>query len=139
MIKYRLACDDCELSFDSWFASSKEFEKLKRKKLLNCHNCNSLKIDKSLMAPTLMKKNKSHKNNSEFAKYQNIKKNIKDYQNFIKDNFKYVGEYFAYEARSIHYEKKKNSKSIYGSASKKERIERKEEGSDTQMIPWVED
>jgi len=139
MIKYKLICNDCEITFDSWFASSKEFEKLKRKKLLNCHNCNSPKIDKSLMAPTLMNKNKSQKNSSEFAKYQNIKKTIKDYQKFIKDNFKYVGENFAYEARSIHYEKKKNSKGIYGSASKKDLIELKEEGIETQMIPWLED
>ena len=139
MIKYKLICNDCEITFDSWFASSKEFEKLKRKKLLNCHNCNSLEIDKSLMAPTLMKKNTSQKNPLELAKYQNIKKTIKDYQKFIKDNFKYVGENFAYEARSIHYEKKKNSKGIYGSASKKDLIELKEEGIETQMIPWVED
>ena len=139
MIKYKLICNDCEITFDSWFASSKEFEKLKRKKLLNCHNCNSLKIDKSLMTPTLMNKNKSQKNNSELVKYQNIKKTIKDYQKFIKHNFKYVGENFAYEARSIHYEKKKNSKGIYGSASKKDLIELKEEGIETQMIPWVED
>jgi hypothetical protein len=127
------------MTFDSWFASSKEFEKLKRKKLLNCHSCNSLKVDKSLMAPTLMNKNINQKNNSEFAKYQNIKKTIKNYQKFIKDNFKYVGENFAYEARSIHYEKKKNSKGIYGNASKKDLIELKEEGIETQMIPWVKD
>ena len=67
------------------------------------------------------------------------KRQIKDYQKFIKDNFKYVGENFAYEARSIHYEKKKNSKGIYGSASKKDLIELKEEGIETQMIPWLED
>jgi hypothetical protein len=139
MIKYKLICNDCEITFDSWFASSKEFEKLKRKKLLNCHNCNSLKVDKSLMAPTLMNKNKKQKNNLEFAKYQNIKKTIKGYQKFIKDNLKYVGENFAYEARSIHYEKKKNSKGIYGNASKKDIVELKEEGIETQMIPWVED
>ena len=139
MIKYKLICKDCEMTFDSWFASSKEFEKLKRKKLLNCHSCNSLKVNKSLMAPTLMNKNINQKNNSEFAKYQNIKKTIKNYQKFIKDNFKYVGENFAYEARSIHYEKKKNSKGIYGNASKKDLIELKEEGIETQMIPWVKD
>ena len=139
MIKYKLICNNCKITFDSWFASSKEFEKLKRKKLLNCHNCNSLKVDKSLMAPTLINNNNSQKNNSDFAKYQNIKKTIKDYQKFIKDNFKYVGENFAYEARSIHYEKKKNSKGIYGNASKKDLIELKEEGIETQMIPWVED
>ena len=139
MIKYKFICNDCETTFDSWFASSKEFERLKRKKLLNCHNCNSLRVDKSLMAPTLMSRNKSQKNNSEFVKYQNIKKTIKDYQKFIKDNFKYVGENFAYEARSIHYEKKKNFKGIYGNASKKDLIELKEEGIETQIIPWVED
>ena len=139
MIKYKLICNDCEITFDSWFSSSKEFEKLKRKKLLNCHNCNSLKVDKSLMAPTLMNKNKRQKNNSEFAKYQNIKNTIKGYQKFIKDNFKYVGENFAYEARSIHYEKKKNSRGIYGNPSKKDLVELKEEGIETQMIPWVED
>ena len=139
MIKYKLICNDCEITFDSWFASSKEFEKLKRKKLLNCHNCNSLKVDKSLMAPTLMSKNKNQKDNLEFVKYKNIKKTIKDYQKFIKDNFKYVGENFAYEARSIYYEKKKKPKGIYGNASKKELIELKEEGIETQIIPWVED
>ena len=36
--------------------SSSEFEKLKRKKLLNCHKCNSLKVDKNLMAPSINKK-----------------------------------------------------------------------------------
>ena len=82
MIKYKLICNDCEITFDSWFASSKEFEKLKRKKLLNCHNCNSPKIDKSLMAPTLM--NKNQKNNSEFAKYQNIKKLSRIIKNLLK-------------------------------------------------------
>ena len=53
MIKYKLVCKNCDLSFDSWFASSQEYEKLK-KKLLNCHKCNSKKIEKSLMAPKLM-------------------------------------------------------------------------------------
>ena len=56
MIKYSLNCKECDLKFESWFASSKEYEKLKRKKLLNCLNCDSLKIEKSLMAPRINKK-----------------------------------------------------------------------------------
>jgi hypothetical protein len=48
MIKYKLTCKDCETIFDSWFASSKEFEKLKKKRLLICHICNSKTVDKSL-------------------------------------------------------------------------------------------
>jgi hypothetical protein len=139
MIKYKLACNNCKISFDSWFASSKEFEKLKKKKLLNCYNCNSLEVDKSLMAPTFINKKKNINQTSELVKYQNVKKIIKNYQKFVKDNFKYVGENFAYEARSIHYGEKKNSKGIFGNASKKDLNELKEEGINTHMIPWIED
>ena len=46
MIKYRLICKTCNISFDSWFASSKEFEKLKKKELLSCHECHSKKLKK---------------------------------------------------------------------------------------------
>ena len=139
MIKYSLLCKDCDLIYESWFASSKEYEKLKRKKLLNCHNCNSTKIDKNLMAPSLINKNSDGKTSEEFRKYNKIKKTIKEYQKFIKNNFKYVGDNFAYEARSIHYNEKKKEKGIYGTASKQDLKELKEEGIDAQMIPWVED
>ena len=139
MIKYKLACNNCELTFDSWFASSSEFDKLKKKKLLVCHVCNSPKVDKTIMAPGLVNSEKNSNNSHELKKYSNIKETIKKYQKFIKDNFKYVGENFAYEARSIHYEGKKKSKGIYGNATKKDLIELKEEGIDTQMIPWIED
>ena len=63
MIKYKLICKDCEYSFDSWFASSREFEKLKKKNFLNCLKCNSKKIQKSLMAPKLMNSFSSKKSN----------------------------------------------------------------------------
>ena len=139
MIKYSLLCKDCDLIYESWFASSKEYEKLKRKKLLNCHNCNSTNIDKNLMAPSLINKNSDGKTSEEFRKYNKIKKTIKEYQKFIKNNFKYVGDNFAYEARSIHYNEKKMKKGIYGTASKQDLKELKEEGIDTQMIPWIED
>ena len=139
MIKYKLLCKGCNLSFDSWFASSKEYEKLKKRSLLSCHNCNSKKIEKSLMAPQFISTFNADKFVKKDLKFNEINKKIKEYQKFIKTNFKYVGENFAYEARSIHYEKKKNSKGIYGNASKKDLIELKEEGIETQMIPWLED
>ena len=139
MIKYKLACKNCETTFDSWFASSKEFEKLKKKSFLVCHICNSTSVDKTLMAPSLRNNKKDIKNNLQLDNYENIKKTIKSYQRFIKENFKFVGENFAYEARSIHYNPKKKSKGIYGNASKKDLKELKEEGIDAQMVPWVED
>ena len=139
MIKYSLICKNCDLTFESWFASSKEYEKLKKKKFLNCHNCNSFEVEKSLMAPSLINKNHNSKNYEDQKKYDKIKKTISEYQKFIKNNFEYVGNNFAYKARSIHYDNKKKQKGIYGTASKQELKELKEEGIDAQMIPWVED
>ena len=138
MIKYKLICKDCNTIFDSWFASSKEYEKLKKKNFLTCHSCDSLKVEKTLMAPQLINSKSKSEIKLDNIKYQKIKKTIKNYQKFIKDNFKYVGDNFAYEARSIHYSGKK-SKSIYGSASKQDLKELKEEGIEAQMIPWIED
>ncbi|MDB3888376.1 DUF1178 family protein [Candidatus Pelagibacter sp.] len=139
MIKYNLICKECDLTFDSWFAASKEFEKLKKKKLLNCHICGSLKVEKSLMAPKLISKNSNDRIEKELQKFKKIKKTIKEYQKFIKNNFEYVGENFAYEARSIHYKDKIKKKNIYGTASKKDLKELKDEGIDAQQIPWVEE
>ena len=139
MIKYQLICKKCKLTFDSWFASSKEFEKLKKKNFLSCHNCNSIDIEKSLMKPNVLNKRKSISETSLRNNNLRIKKKIKEYQNFIKNNFDYVGSNFAYEARSIHYDKKKRKKGIFGKPSKNEIIELKEEGIETQSIPWIED
>ena len=139
MIKYRLVCKNCSLSFDSWFASSNEFEKLKKKNYLNCHKCNSTKVEKTLMAPKMIKINNHLKNDKEKKELKVIKRKIVEYQNFIKKNFEYVGKNFAYEARSIHYDKKKKKKGIYGTASLNEINELKEEGIETNTIPWIKE
>ena len=140
MIKYNLVCKKCDLIFDSWFASSLEFDKLKKKELINCHRCGSLRVEKGLMAPKLINKTLRNKNEKkDLLKHRKMKKIIDKYQKFIKNNFDYVGENFAYEARSIHYNGKKKSKGIYGSASKKDLKELNEEGIDAQMIPWIDE
>ena len=139
MIKYKLICKDCDLLFDSWFASSREYEKLKKNKHLSCHKCNSQQVEKTLMAPGLINNSKKQSDKKENLSLKEIKEKIKNYNKFIKDNFDYVGKNFAYEARSIHYDKKKNSKGIYGTATKKEIKELKEEGIKADLIPWVED
>ena len=139
MIKYKLKCIKCSLLFDSWFASSREYEKLKKKNYLNCHKCGSIKVEKTLMAPKLLSKSWKNNINNNDLKYQKINKKIKEYQKFVKDNFKYVGDNFAYEARSIHYSSKKKDKGIYGTASKDEINELREEGIEAEMIPWIED
>ena len=135
MIKYKLICKDCDNSFDSWFSSSNEYEKLNKQKFINCNNCNSLNIEKTLMSPSVF----TSKKNTEEKKYKEIKKTISEYQKFIKNNFDYVGENFAYKVRSIHYENRKDQKGIYGSATQEELKELKEEGIEAKMIPWIKD
>ena len=138
MIKYKLICKDCETTFDSWFSSSKEYEKLKKKKFLNCHFCNSLNIGKGLMSPSVStSKNNLRDIKSSSEKYREIKKTIYKYQEFIKKNFEYVGENFAYEARSLHYKDKKKTKNIYGTATKEDLNELNEEGIKAEMLPWI--
>ena len=141
MIKYEIICKSCKKSFDSWFASSKEYENLKKMKLLNCNYCNSLRVTKSLMAPNILNINENieNKKNKEEKKFSYFRKEIKKYQKFIKNNLEYVGKNFAYEARSIHYNSKKKTKGIYGKATKDEVKELRDEGIETHTIPWVED
>ena len=138
MIKYNLLCSSCNENFDSWFPSSKEFEKLKKLKLINCPKCNSFNVKKSLMSPSVINKKKDN-NNLESKKYIEIKNKLKDYKNFIKNNFEYVGNNFTYEARSIHYNNKKKNKGIYGNATDEDIKELSEEGIEIETIPWLTD
>ena len=138
MIKYNLLCSSCYKNFDSWFPSSNEFEKLKKLKLISCIYCKSFNVKKSLMSPSILNK-KNDNNNLDSKKYLEIKNKLKDYKNFIKNNFEYVGDNFAYEARSIHYNNKKNNKGIYGNASDEDIKELSEEGIETELIPWIND
>ena len=140
MIKYKLTCKDCDLKFDSWFSSSKEFDKLKKINLINCTRCNSLKVKKTPMSPMVLnssiRKANEDLNQKKIRKFKN---KIRKYQKFIKNNFEYVGENFAYEARSIHYNTKKKSKGIYGKATNDELKNLNEEGIETQTIPWIKE
>ena len=140
MIKYKLTGKNAK-KFDSWFSSSKEFERLKKMKLINCNYCNSFKVIKSLMAPNVLNNlSQSSKNkNSEEDRLKSFKREMKKYQNFIKNNLEYVGENFAYEARQIHYNSKKKTNGIFGKATKEQVKELNEEGIETQTIPWIDD
>ena len=50
MIKFILKCKN-KHEFESWFSSSIEYERLKKKKLIECIFCKSKKVDKSIMSP----------------------------------------------------------------------------------------
>ena len=134
MIKYNLTCQ-CNCTFDSWFASSVEFGRLMKKKLITCIECNSNNVNKSIMAPNVSSSKKIDNINYKFQK--NIKKKIIEYQKFIKKNCKYVGDNFAKEARKIHYDNKE-TRGIYGLVTSEEIDELNEEGIETSTIPWYD-
>ena len=80
MIKYNLLCK-CGKNFESWFSTSKEYESLKKKKLINCIYCNSTSIKKSIMSPNL-----TSKSNKKTAKNGGAKKGqIGDPKQLTKD------------------------------------------------------
>ena len=91
------------------------------------------------MSPSVLGLRSNIKIETKDKNHKEIKKKISEYQKFIKKNFNYVGKNFAYEARSIHYENKKPLKGIYGSATKEDLKELKEEGIETEKIHWIKD
>ena len=104
-----------------------------------CHNCNSTKIEKTLMSPQLIKKVQDKHKDKRDVKLKEITEKIKKYQKFIRENFDYVGKNFAYKARSIHYDNIKKNKGIFGTTTNDELKELKEEGVNVEVIPWIED
>ena len=138
MIKYNLKCNN-DHEFESWFSDSKEFERLKTRKLLECIYCNSKKIKKSIMAPMISVSKNNNANKFQINKkiLQKQRNKLIKLRNFIEKNFEYVGEDFSKKVREIYYDKK-NKKTIYGITSPEERKELKEEGINLLSIPWVD-
>ena len=87
------------------------------------------------MAPNLP--SKSNKISKGAKLDRDIKKQLLDVRKYIEKNCKNVGENFAQEARSIHYDKK-TSRGIYGKATPEETSELLGEGIEVATIPWID-
>ena len=68
MIKYNLKCKN-KHEFESWFSDSKEFEKLKNSKIIECIYCKTKSIEKSIMSPRISNKDVDEKNVRKDAHY----------------------------------------------------------------------
>ena len=137
MIRYILKCNK-KHEFESWFSDSQEFDRLKKKNLIECIFCKSKKVDKSIMAPRVasskVQNNQKQISNTEI---KNFKKDLQNLRKFVEKNFEFVEHNFANKIREVYYDKKSN-KNIYGTTTDKEKEELKEEGIDLVSIPWVE-
>ena len=134
MIKYQLKCE-CGKEFESWFASSKEFDKLEKKKMLSCICGTSNKISKQLMSPQVRGAAKTDGDKQKEI-YQNVQKKLADLRKYVEKNAEYVGDKFASEARSIYYDKK-NVRNIYGVTTPEETSELLDEGIEVSSVPCV--
>ena len=136
MIKYNLKCKN-KHEFESWFSSSKEFEKLKSKKLIECAICGTKKIQKSIMSPSVLNKDEKTNDPNISKNLKKIRKELIKMRYFVEKNFENVGKNFPREVRNIYYDEK-NKRNIYGNATQEEIEELSEEGIDLATIPWVE-
>ena len=134
MIKYNLKCKN-KHEFESWFLDSKEFDRLHKKKLIECVFCKTTSIKKSIMSPRIVNNNEVPFPTQEIKK---IKKDLIKLRRFVEKNFENVGDNLPNEVRKIHYSKNKN-KNIYGTASLKQTEELREEGIDLTTSPWIQD
>jgi len=136
MIKYNLKCEN-DHEFESWFSDSQEYDKLDKKKLLECIYCSSNRIKKSIMSPMISgKKLNSDSFNIFDQKLLDDRDKLIKLRKYVENNFEFVGNKFSKKVREVYYDKKNNT-SIYGTTTSKEREELAEEGIDLLSIPWV--
>jgi len=136
MIKYKLICEN-DHEFEIWFSKSSDFDEQAPKGLIACPFCDSHKVEKGIMAPSV---STSRKKESIAAKqkqaFQMMNKAAAKIRKEIEDNCDYVGPGFADEARAIHYGEKPE-RAIYGEASAIEAAELHDEGVEIAPLPDI--
>ena len=112
MIVFNLICTECDYPFEGWFDNTLAFNNKKKNKLINCPNCESSNIKKTLVAPNISKKSNSKK----IKNKKTLASNINKIKKIVEENFDYVGEKFTEEAKKIKYGES-NDRPIYGEAT----------------------
>ena len=133
MIVFNLVCKSCQFEFEGSFDNSKDYEKQRKKNIINCPNCNSSSIKKFLMSPNLSKKSNAKKYNKN---KKTVINNIKKYKKIIEKNFDYVGSNFTEEAKKMKYGEI-DERPIYGEASLDQTKELLDEDISVVPLPWT--
>lgn len=131
MIVYSLSCTKGH-EFEGWFRDSAAFDAQSRDGKLVCPTCNSRKVSKAMMAPSVSgTKKKSEPGPSELHQMRQFMTGLRKH---IEQNADYVGTDFPEEARKIHYGEVEH-RHIYGEATLKEAKELIEEGVEVAPLP----
>ncbi len=129
MIRYDLKCENGD-EFDAWFGSIADYDKQADAGLIECPHCGSKLVTKAPMAPavrTARKKEAQKERAVAMAMAQKVREHI-------KDNFDYVGDKFAEEARKMHAGEREE-RAIWGEATPEEAAELAEEGIPASPLP----
>jgi hypothetical protein len=158
MIKYALVCDKGH-EFESWFADSAAYDKQRKRKLVACPVCDSVKVDKAIMTPRLIatKKGKRHAPVEAPAPVANqapagppapvamispqeveFRAKLKELRDHLVKNAENVGAKFPEEARKMHYGET-DHRSIYGVATPQEAKDLLDEGIECHPLPGLPD
>ena len=147
MIKYKLICD-CESKFEGWFPSIEDFENQLLQGQLLCPMCDSTKVRRDIMSPSVKKKStktprqRGKEAMLDMTKGQIVKRGkartlLKKLEKHVTANFENVGRNFPKEARKAI--KGERDEEFYGTATKKEANELINEGIDLFHVPKVRD
>ncbi|NQY13449.1 MAG: DUF1178 family protein [Henriciella sp.] len=123
MIKYALICADCDAEFDAWFASSEAYDDQSKAGQVACLACDGTNVSKAIMAPAVSGTKKSGPPDPQKV----FGKLAAKARQHVAENFDYVGDGFATEARAMHYGETEH-KPIWGETTKEDREALKEEG-----------
>jgi hypothetical protein len=145
MIKYALACEQAH-EFESWFPSSEAFETQRKRGFVTCPFCNSAKVEKQIMAPSVARKDKAPKAAAPEAqpmavlseRERDLRAALRALREHVMKNAENVGKDFVEEARKMHYGETEE-RSIFGEADLAEARALLEEGIDVLPLPIVPD
>ena len=119
MIRYALICE-LGHDFEGWFGASADFDDQATKGLLACPVCASQAVRKQIMAPALAGTKARGLGQAPGGGTRAMMMDVMSkVRRHVEDNFDYVGDRFAVEARSIH-EGAAEERGIYGEASQAE-------------------
>ena len=130
MIVYNLRCRNAH-EFEGWFRDSATFEAQSKNGSLTCPVCESRKVEKAIMSPSVSGTKKSALPAEDAKKMRQFMTGLRQY---VQQNADYVGPDFAEEARRIHYGESQR-RHIYGEATAEEAKELLEEGVDVAPLP----
>lgn len=133
MIRYALHCDLAH-EFEAWFASSSDYDDQSARGLVQCPVCGSSAVSKQIMAPAVAGTKKSAAPELAAKMQTMMMQAAREVRAHVEQNFDYVGDAFAGEARAIH-EGRSEDRGIYGEASPAEIKALKDDGIQIAPLP----